>query len=239
MVRFSEVRDQVRLRLGIAEATYIKDDTINNYLNYSAAELTELIIESNEDWKVIRFNFSIPDNNPLTGYQLPDDFYKVLRVDRYLSSEQSYLLNRINIKDENLYGPSTYFNLSGPGGYFTEVDGYGHTILRVVPTSQKQGNYRILYYPQFIDYIDTDTVILGPPGQKWEEYIILDAMIKICGQDETDPSLYLAQKAAVITRIKAAAAARDIGQAEPVPQAGTPWYEKGFGGGNRGNGGWY
>jgi hypothetical protein len=240
MVLFSDVRNQVLLRLGLANATYISVPEINSYLNYSFAELVELIIESNEDWNVTRFSFSIPDNNANTSYQLPDDFYKVLRVDRFVSSDQAYILNRINIRDENLYGPSAYnYNTCGASGYNTEVDGYGKTQLRVFPTAQKQGNYRILYYPAFTDYVDVNTVIMGPPGQKWEEYAILDTMIKICGKDETDPSLYLAQKAAVINRIKAAAAARDIGQAEPPPTAGGSWWEKGqFGGGNRG-GSWY
>ena len=240
MTTMAECINLVRLRLGISQATYISDITIQSYLNFSASELYELLCNSNSDWNIARYSFTIPDNDPNTGFQLPIDFYKVLRVDRFLASNEAYILNRINIKDENLYGPSASTYTSGPGGYNTEVNSDGYTLLRVFPTSQKQGNYRILYYPQLPDYELSDTIKIGPQQMHWIEYMIVDTCIKICGQDETDPSLFLAQKAALILRITTSAAERDIGQAEPPPKAGQRWYEKSdFGGRNRnGNGGY-
>lgn len=235
MTTFAELRNQIRLRYGIANATYVSDAELNIYMNSSCAELYELIVESNEDWKVIRLPFTLT-NSTDDGYVLPYNFWKILRVDRALDSNNYYILNRINIKDENLYSPATMPYSTAATGYLTEVNSDGYTVLRILPTSQKPGNYRILYYPAFDDYVDASTVVMGPPGQKWEEYVVLDVMIKLCGKDETDPSLYVTQKAAVIARIRSAAAARDVGQAEPPPQAGIKWYERGPFGGRNTNG---
>ena len=238
MTTLAELRDQIRLRYGIANATYVSNAELNLYINSSLAELYELIVESNEDWKVIRLLFTI-NNNTDDGYVLPENFWKILRIDRAIDSQNYYLLNRINIKDENLYSPITISYSSSVIGYITEVNTDGYTVLRVLPASQKQGNYRILYYPAFEDYTDNDTIIMGQPGQKWIEYAILDVMIKLCGKDETDPNLYEIQKAAVIARIRSAASARDIGQLEPPPQAGIKWYDRGPFGNNGRNGGWF
>lgn len=243
MTTLAQLREQTRLRYGIANQNYISDAELNLYLNYSLAELYELIVESNEDWKVIRLPFTIT-NTTDDGYVLPENFWKILRVDRQVDSQNYYILNRVNIKDENLYSPSTIAFNPNVSGYIDEVNKDGYTVLRILPPSQKPGNYRILYYPQFEDYTDNDTIVMGPPGQKWIEYAILDVMIKLCGKDGTDPSLYVTQKAAVITRIKSAAAARDIGQVEPPPQAGVKWYDQAGGLANGGgfyggrNGGW-
>lgn len=225
MVTLSDLRTTVRQRLNINNATHITDPELNSYLNYSLAELYELVTESNEDWKVKRllFTFTATDN----GYILPSDFWKPLRVDRIVTSvpDNFYTLRRINIRDESLY-LNNYYNALAVG-YNTEVNSDANTVLRVYLSQQQQGDYRILYYPTWTDLTDDDSVIIGNVGLHWEEYAIVDTCIKCCLKDETDPQGFIMQKAAVINRIKAAAAGRDAGQAEPPP-FNKKWYNQNY-----------
>lgn len=226
----SNLRDQVRQRLNIENATHITDAELSSYLNYSLAELYELVTESNEDWNVIRLSFDM--NSTDDGYVLPSNFWKPLRIDRMITSASNisnfYTLHRINIRDESLYGTQFIYYNATVNGYNTEVNSSGQTVLRVYPTNQQAGSYRVLYYPTWTDLADDGYVIIGNIGLHWEEYAIVDTCIKCCLKDETDPAGYVLQKAAVINRIKAAAAGRDAGQAEPPPQ-NIKWYDKGRG----------
>ncbi len=230
MVTFQQCIDQVRSRLNIENNTNITDEEISIYLNFSFAELYGLIILSNEQWKLIRLNITVQNNTP---YQLPDNFWKPLVINKVIdnSSGSVFPLPRVNIKDEGLFNSTSYnynYTYNQVMGYGIEVNDDGYNILRVLPQTNCAGNYQVIYYPMFQDYNLNDEVIMGPRFQHWEEYGILDAMIKCCGKDETDPQLFILQKQAIISRLEAEASARDAGQTEP-PQISSPWYDK-FGG---------
>jgi len=68
----------------------------------------------------------------------------------------------------------------------------------------------------------------------WTEYIIVDCVIKCNQKEETDPSVAMAQKQALILRIEAAAENRDA--ANPATVADTQWSDLWW---PTGNGGGY
>jgi hypothetical protein len=63
---------------------------------------------------------------------------------------------------------------------------------------------------------DTDTV-QGVSG--WTEYIIVDAAIKMMQKEESDVSVLIAQKQALLARIEAMAHNRDAGMPSTVADA--------------------
>jgi hypothetical protein len=64
---------------------------------------------------------------------------------------------------------------------------------------------------------DSDTLD-GVSG--WEEYVITDCCIKALAKEESDPSIFMAQKAALLLRIEAAAENRDAGSPATVSDTG-------------------
>lgn len=85
---------------------------------------------------------------------------------------------------------------------------------------------------------DTDTVD-GVSG--WEEYIIVDTCIKAMAKEESDPSVFIAQKNALIKRIEEAAENRDIGEPEVVSDSkmrNSSWAGDDWSGSGGGISGW-
>lgn len=229
MVLLSDLVTQVRQRLNIENSNNITDAEITNYLNFSLAELYGLMTEASDDWNTYRIVFTIPPTEGINdGYQLPADFWKLVRVDRSLDNQSTYYtLSRVALRDENLYNPALkgYYYYPSVTGYITEVkDGY--TYLRILPQTNKQGIYQVLYYPAYVTLSLSDEVRIGPPGQYWEEYAILDACIKCAVKEETDPQAFILQKAAMIQRVMTEASTRDVGQTEPPPMTGPAWYDR-------------
>lgn len=84
-------------------------------------------------------------------------------------------------------------------------------------------------------WIDS-TLFNGISG--WEEYVIIDAAMKAMGKEESDVSLLMARKAAMLKRIEDMAEARDAGEPMTVSDSrnnnltwgewGTGWDNSGF-----------
>ncbi len=218
----ADLKTQVRQRLNIENATHISDAEIYNYLNFSLARLYALVTKANEDYELIRYVFQFPNLDAQDGYPLPSNLWKILRVDHQISGNNWYRLMRINKQDETDFS-NPNVSSSCVTSYDTEVTG-GITYLRVYPTNNRTGTYRVLYYPAWQDLTADDPVVIGPPGQHFEEYAVLDTCIKCCLKDETDPSGFMAQLVSVTQQITSESAARDVGQAVPLPT--ISWYDK-------------
>jgi hypothetical protein len=82
---------------------------------------------------------------------------------------------------------------------------------------------RLWYVPRFAGLVnDTDTFD-GFGG--WTEYVVTDAAIKALQKEESDVSVLMAQKQALIARIESAAENRDAANPETVTdsQAQNTW----------------
>lgn len=228
--------DQIRQRLNLENDTNITNPEVRRYLNASLAEQYAFIIKCNEYWNISTIDFNLTNAD---GYILPDDFWQIVRVDRAINSStnQYFRLHRINLKDENIYNPanfSTYY--AGPAGYLTTVNNLSQTKITFLPKNQAIGTYRVLYYPAWKDLEADGYVYIGPPGQHWEEYAILDTCIKICNKNETDPTTFKMDKELMKQRIQAECAIRDVNENEYRPLTNNSWYNQVLG--NTGNGWW-
>src|SRR6187399_1624722 len=216
------VRSRLNIQNGIRTIT---DENIRYELNRSLKELYELVINSGETWNVKRLDFSITNQavGVNDGYQLPSDFYRLLRVDRWYAKAQAYAytLERINLRDETIYTNSYYQAYSNYSysvntfKYLLEQEHDGYYYLRVYPPANRQGEYRIIYYPHLTDYAITDTCI------------------KIANSLETDVTVFVRQKEEIKLRITTAATAQDQQFAQPPPIR-TSWWTRGNNGGRGG-----
>lgn len=232
MVTLDNLIDSVRQRADLQGSQFITDTEITSYLNSSLAELYGLIIDSFENYYVTSLQFTLQAGDD--GYVLPADFFKELRIDRSYSGSpavQNYdwiRLQRINIKDEANYNSTPLRSL-----YYPRIFGYVlyGTKIKIVPRSEIAGTYQLLYYPSYIDLVNRTDVAtqIGPVGQHWEEFAIIDTCIKCLLKEETDVSGFAAQKQLIIDRIKKEAANRVAGDAEPPYMSGSRWYDRGFG----------
>jgi hypothetical protein len=234
MVTLDNLIDIIRQRCDIVGSQHITDSEIINYINLSGAELYGIIIDSFEDYYVSTIAFSL--TSVQDSYELPSDFFKELRIDKSYSGNPNNISNydwirlqRINIKDECNYNSTPLRSL-----YYPRIFGYliyGNK-LKIVPKSEIQGSYQMLYYPHYIDLVNSKDICtqFGPTGQHWEELVIVDVCIKcaIKGEDSNVPE-FMAQKQAVIDRIKKEASNRIAGDAAPPQISGPRWYDRGFG----------
>lgn len=223
---------KVRQRTDLVGASYISDAEISDWLSYSLAELYERLVTSFEDYSVV-YSTQTVTSATATGFTVPSDFFKILRLDKSLSGSAAandwVRLRRVNIRDESNWNQALMLRVG------SSARAYGYVLVdsqvRILPQSEVLGTYQLLYYPTWETAClsaDADPLVtVGPPGQNWEEYAIVDACIKACGKAELDPSLFAAQKAALVDRIQSIAQNRNAGEAEPPPANEVPWYERG------------
>jgi hypothetical protein len=140
--------------------------------------------------------------SPAGGYQfttdgindhfaLPTDFYKLLGVDVQVSSPGMWVaLRPFNFADRNRYAVTN-----------SAIPMAGQTL-------------RLFYVPKFTPFVlDADTMD-GVNG--WEEYIVVDAAMKALAKEESDVSVLMARKQALIQRLDAETQNRDAGSPATV-----------------------
>lgn len=205
----ASLRDQARLRADMQNSKFVSDEEFNQYISDSYAELYDLLVSKFEDYYTADpLVFHLDSGNT---YDLPVDFYKLKGLDRALSdSNDWYTLRPFTFEDRNARRSATRFRGLYPAIRYRI---FGNKIL-FSPDDQAAGNYRMWYIPRYTPLInDTDTVedVIG-----WEVYIVVDAAMKALQKEESDISVVMAMKQALIARIDTMAANRDVGEPDRV-----------------------
>jgi hypothetical protein len=225
---------------------FVTDPELISYINQSYFELYDLLITCFEDYYVapptlfttdgVTSQYPLPDGvistfvNANTGlaYTAPK-FYKLMGVDIGVSGTQNAFvtLHKFDFISRNRYVypqlTSTYlgmFNLR-----YRLVGG----TLMFIPTPSAGQYIKLWYYPVLTTLAALSDTADGISG--WTEYIICDAAIKCMQKEESDCSMLMAQKAALIKRIEETAMNRDVGQADTISNTRTVTNRWGFDGG--------
>ena len=126
-------------------------------------------------------------------YDVPSDFFKLVGVDAYDSS----------LADE--YQAMNHFNWSEryDSSYIGTKSNTRHHIrggkLYLHPTPTWSGTVRLEYIPTYTNMVNpSDTFSLG---NNWQEWVILDGVIKCAALLDKDPQIYMAQLQKVEERI--------------------------------------
>lgn len=228
---------------------FVVESELISYINQSYFELYDLLVQKyGNDYFVApplqfttdgqNFFYPLPDG---TNYSGAPAFYKVMGFDLNLAPQESpgqnlsYITippfmfaerNRYSVPNmQAFYGLTNLrYRLTGTNVFFTPTPAFGQVI-------------RMWYVPRMTQLVTLTDTVDGVSG--WTEYIIVDTAIKMMQKEESDVSVLMAQKQALIVRIESAAENRDQGNPQVVSDSQSQnWFgsDSGWGWGN-GSGG--
>lgn len=226
-VTLGQLRIQAQQRADRVNSKFLTLPEWNTNINQSAFELYDLLIDTYEDY----FLQSPPYTFALSGSQsypvpngisvtdivtslVPAPFYKLYGVDIGLSGQTNawVTVNKFNQISRNRY-VFPQLNSTYLGVFNLRYRLMGNSIW-FIPTPAAAQYARIWYYPRMTTLLkDTDILDLV---SGWSEYIICDAAIKALQKEESDVSIVMAQKMALIKRIEDSAMNRDVGQPDTI-----------------------
>lgn len=209
-VTLLSIRTQARQRADQVNSTFISDAELNSYINNSYAELYDLLVSRFEGYYVkAPVTFTIASG--ASTYALPSDFYKLKGVDRLLSGNEYYTVQPFNFQERNRRSRTINRTILGSSDIAYRILG---DTLYIVPDDMAPGTYRIWYIPVYTALTTDGSTLDGING--WEEYVVLDAAIKMMIKEETDVTAMLMLKQQLTGRIEAMARNRDEGRPERI-----------------------
>lgn len=226
------LRQAVRRRADMVNNNFITDDELTEYINGSYAELYDLLVQKYGDNYFVQNPATITTDGTSDQYALPDDFFKLLGVDLQLggTADSFVTIRPFNFADRNRYSVPNFQTFYGVTNLRYRING-GQIWFTPRPAAGQ--NMRLWYIPRFSALVNNEDIVDGVSG--WEEYIVVDAAIKCLAKEESDASIYMAQKGALIQRIEAAAENRDAGS--PATVVDSQWSEFWWPNGTSGVGG--
>lgn len=225
----AELRSAVRQRSDMENSLFVKDSELNSYINQSYFELYDLLVQKYGDNYFVASPYSFTTDGTNDEYNLPSDFYKLLGVDLALSqSTDSWVtIKPFNFQERNRYAVPNFQSFYGITNLRYRLQG---NKLKLTPIPQANQPMRIWYVPRMTTLANNNDTVDGISG--WTEYIIIDAAIKCLQKEESDCTVLLAQKAAIIQRIENAAENRDAGFPKTVSDVAFSNYEWPYGSGS-------
>lgn len=203
-VTLTALTSRIRER-GEFASGYISDAVLKDWINESIAELYDLICSVSKDYYLSSQTVTVSSGT--NSYDLATAFYKCIGVDIIDGSGQTRNMQRYNFSERNQY------QNSGSDKTVTRYRVQGSK-LYLEPTPTYSGSITVWYVPvPTLLSATTDTLdgILG-----WDEYVVLDVLMKCAAKEESDVSVFAAQKEAVKKRILNMASERDVGEAPRV-----------------------
>lgn len=210
-----ELRTQCRNRANMEESNFVTDTELNSYINNSIAELHDILIQCyGSDYYTKNVEFTLTSN--IDSYSLDTlitakDFYKIEGLDAKINNRNWTTLTPFNFNERNRFQNSRIWDRFGITNMRYRVVG-NNLIISPIPSSSIP--CRLWYIPT-ATVLTTDTSELADLN-KYSEYVITDAVIKMLEKEESDVSVFLAQKVALKKRIEEAAQNRDAGKPESV-----------------------
>ncbi len=231
------LRLEAQQRSDLLYSSNITTQEWNTYISNSYKWLYNLLVQKFGDDYFVQVPYSYTTSgtiDPVTQAQtlpLPDDFYKLLRAEVALNpaDPNSWItLKKFEAIQANLYNYPNVYTFYGITNLRYRLWGSN---LQIVPITTAGQTIRIWYIPR-PDQLINDTDILDGIAD-YEELIIADVCIKALTKQESDISVYAAQKVEIIRQIESAAENRDVGLPETVSDSrrmNFAWNDPGDGG---------
>lgn len=214
----AQLRDIIRQRLGwSATDTFVTDAELNNYVVDSLSELHSLLVSvyRSGQWGTIRAGLTVPANT--TDVQvLFGDFGRLIKVTLVNGQYDVPLMPGdytidLTRRDAVAWTPwNIRYFLSFAGGTTPTNGGTPYLKFSRPPTVDTDV---LVTYVKLAPVLANDT---DPNWMGWDEYVILDCMIKCRNKEEADPSASAQAKAAIEQRIRMQADPLDMGRAATV-----------------------
>lgn len=223
MTTLGDIITEVRNRADLNNSQFITDEELTTYINYSLGELQGLLVNAyGGDYFASFFTGSITAGNVFLN--MPDTVYKVLGVDLVLDANlapPAMSMNRITLQPFN-FNERNRANSLNLQGYATQYQtNYRYKLLdqgvMLQPPAGENLDFLIWYVPQPSYFVVgsplnlTQSFTNNQTLSGWLEYVTTDVCIKCKQKEETDPSLFVRQKALLTERLRNEAQNRDQG----------------------------
>lgn len=230
----AELRTAAQQRADMVNSDFVSDSEWTSYINASLYELYDLLIQKYGDDYYVSTDTSLVTDGTNDRYSLASitpAVYKLLGVDLQLSgtagaANGSYVpLQRFNFAERNVSGTAM---TQGPLARDTMRYRLNGSYLWLTPLPAANQTIRLWYVPQMTALSAESSTFDGVSG--WLEYVVCDAAIKALQKEESDVSVLMAQKQALVERIEAAAENRDAGSPSTVADVSgrMSWGNDGF-----------
>lgn len=213
-----QLRDQVRERTGLESATdYPTDTEINSCINQSGAELWGILTSKFEDYGLTKSTFNIVANQAdyvFSSLSTPvTNFMRLRGLDLLVSGTTGYQpMEKFELEERRIYDRFPNFT-SGWPRYTYRLQGNGFELL---PAPGSNGTGRIWYIPTFTTMSDDADTLDGVNG--WEEFVVVDACVKLRTKMDLPSDAFERQKAFQIDRIHREAAQIDASKPMRIKQ---------------------
>lgn len=208
------IRLECQQRINKENSQFYTTQEWNSMISQSFKELWDILAQKFGDDYFVATPYTYLTGANTQFYPLPADFKALLGVEVALNQgdPNSWItLRQFEFAQRNLWNYPNVYTFYGVTNIRYRLNGNN---LMIVPAQQGGQTIRIWYVPRPSQLInDTDTVdaIAG-----WEEYIVADCCIKALAKEESDVSIFGAQKMALLKRIEEAAENRNIGEPQRV-----------------------
>lgn len=213
-----QLKTRARELSDMEDSLFVSESELTSYINQSSLELYDLLVASFEDY----YLDVTADTLVASGQDsiaVPTNLYKLRGVDHLISSDKWQDLQPFSFQDRNasnqsLVQPSYY----GTSGLRYRLQG---STIKLMPSDQASGTYRIWYVPKMSQMVvDADT--LPDHLDAWDEYVVVDAAIKMLQKEESSTSALDGMKANLKKRIEAMSRNRDSAHPEVILPSSKP-----------------
>jgi hypothetical protein len=202
----SQLRERARQRADMENSRFISDSELNSFINASYGELYDLLVATRgENYYITSHSFTTTSG--VDTYALPNDFFKLMGVDYVTSPNQAITLRPFMWQERNRFKEPFYNNAN----YNLMYQIRGNNLV-FVPAPNGNQSIKLWYIPRAIELNDDSDSFDGING--WEEYVIIDAAIKMRIKEETSIDELVLAKSEMKARISQASAGRD--SSEPL-----------------------
>lgn len=231
------IRLECQQRINKENSQFYTNQEWNSMISQSYKELWDILAQKFGDDYFVATPYQYLTAQNTQFYPLPPDFKALLGVEVALNQNDpnSWItLRQFEFAQRNLWNYPNVYTFYGVTNLRYRLNGNN---LMIVPAQQGGTTIRIWYVPrpnQLINDTDTVDAVAG-----WEEYIVADVAIKALAKEETDVTIFAAQKMALLKRIEEAAENRNIGEPQKVTDMNRINFAWGDGAGYGTNGnGW-
>lgn len=229
VMTLGQVRTLAQQQADLQNNNFITLPEWNTYINQSYFELYDILVQKYGDdyfvttpWQFLTTGaqfYTLPDGSStyptVVGGSTPAlPFYKLKGIDLALNSNiNSWVsLHRFDFISRNRY---VYPNLTAT---FMGIVNLRYRLvgsqIEFIPTPQASQTVQVWYVPRMTQLLQDNDMLDGLSG--WTEYVVVDAAIKAREKEESDVSVLMARKQALLMRIEEAASNRDAGLPDTI-----------------------
>lgn len=199
---------RVRTLTDTQNTNAVSDAEITVFINTALATLRDIIIGADEDFEISSQSYTSTGSE---FFDLPADFYQLRGVDYVVSSTESHTLTPFSFTERNKNrNVNALYRFNTFSSYSYHLVG---TQLQIIPTPASGVAFKMWYIPNYTALSGSDTFNFY---NGWDEFVVMDAAIKVATKVEDDPSPFIRERTVHATRIKSAATSRNHSISETV-----------------------